>query len=189
LYITEESRSGKSLILNTAFTETEINEEEFENTQLIKLGDCVDATLRLLNMLGIGDAALLTLCPNQLSDRQRSRARIAKMVIDGNKEIVLDEFLSTLDRTTAKSVAYNVQKVMRSLGIRLIVSTAHNDLNKYLKPDIIVKGSAFPSDFDVQIYSIDDYVTNPLIDDIVIENVDKEAYREERVGEINYTGK
>lgn len=189
LYITGESGSGKSLILNTAFTETNIDEKEFANTQLIEMGEYVDDTLRVLNMLGIGDAALFTLYPNQLSDSQRSRARIAKMVIDGNKEIVLDEFLSTLDRTTAKSVAYNVQKVMRSLGIRLIVATAHNDLKEYLKPDIIIKGRAFPSDFDVQIYSTDDYVNNPIIEDIVIESVDKEAYRKERLGEIHYKGK
>lgn len=189
LYITGESGSGKSLILNTAFTETKIDEKEFANTQLIKLGDDVDVTLRVLNMLGIGDAALFTLYPEQLSDSQRNRARIAKMVIDGNKEIVLDEFLSTLDRLTAKSVAYNVQKVMRSLGIRLIVATAHNDLAEYLKPDIIIKGSAFPSDFDVQMFSKDDYIDNPIIDDVVIERVDKEAYREERLGEIHYKGK
>lgn len=189
LYITGESGSGKSLILNTAFTETKIDEKEFANTQLIKLGDDVDVTLRVLNMLGIGDAALFTLYPEQLSDSQRNRARIAKMVIDGNKEIVLDEFLSTLDRLTAKSVAYNVQKVMRSLGIRLIVTTAHNDLAEYLKPDIIIKGSASPSDFDVQMFSKDDYIDNPIIDDVVIERVDKEAYREERLGEIHYKGK
>src|SRR5699024_4267982 len=189
LYITGESGSGKSLILNTAFTETEINEEEFENTQLIKLGDCVDATLRVLNMLGIGDAALLTLYPSQLSDSQRSRARIAKMVIDGNKEIVLDEFLSTLDRTTAKSVAYNIQKVMRLLDIKLVVATAHSDLTNYLKPNIVVKGRAFPSEFNVKIYNDSDFLDNPIINDIVIKSVDKDAYRNERLGEIHYKGK
>lgn len=189
LYITGESGSGKSLILNTAFTETKIDEEEFENTQLINLGDCVDETLRVLNMLGIGDAALFTLYPSQLSDSQRSRARIAKMVIDGNKEIVIDEFLSTLDRETARSVAYNIQKVMRLLGIRLIVATAHSDLIEYLKPDIVIKGRAFPSEFEVKIYDKSDFLDNPIVDDIVIKKVDKDAYREERLGEIHYKGK
>ena len=189
LYITGESGSGKSLILNTAFTETKINEVEFESTQLIKLGKSVDDTLRVLNMLGIGDASLITLYPRQLSDSQRSRARIAKMVIDGNKEIVLDEFLSTLDRATAKSVAYNTQKVMRLLGIRLVVATAHSDLTNYLKPNVVVIGRAFPSEFEVKIYNKSEFSDNPIIDDIVIKVVDKGAYRDERLGEIHYKGK
>jgi ABC-type ATPase with predicted acetyltransferase domain len=42
----------------------------------------------------------------------------------------MDEFCATLDRETAKIVAFNVQKQARRMGRAVIVATTHTDLFK-----------------------------------------------------------
>lgn len=189
LYITGESGSGKSTILNEIEDVTTYNVREFRSTMLIEMGDDSGETLGILNMFGLGDASLFTLYPDQLSDSQRKRAEIVRMVLDGNNPIVIDEFLSTLDRVTAKSIAYNVQKNFRRMGLTLIVATAHDDLSGYLKSDVVVRGTSFPSKFTVEKANVGDYVGNPVAGGLSVIEVDKVAYRNEPLGEIHYKGK
>src|SRR5699024_11787905 len=124
-----------------------------------------------------------------LSDSQKKRAEIVRMVLDGNKIIVIDEFLSTLDRLTAKSISYNIKKNFDSLGIKLVVATAHTDLEEYLKPDVIVKGVSFPSRFTVVERNPGEYKDNPITNKVTLRKVSKEEYREEVIGEVHYKGK
>src|SRR5699024_4183416 len=100
LYITGESGSDKSTIIKEELTEITYDDDTFLKTPLIEIGYDVKETLKVLNMFGLGDASLFALKPNQLSDSQKKRAEIVRMVLDGNKIIVIDEFLSTLDRLT-----------------------------------------------------------------------------------------
>lgn len=189
LYITGESGSGKSTILKDAFKETTYDNDEFLNTPLIEMGLDVKKTLKVLNMFGLGDASLFALKPTQLSDSQRKRAEIVRMVLDGNKIIVIDEFLSTLDRLTAKSISYNIKKNFDFLGIKLVAATAHTDLEEYLKPDVIVKGKSFPSRFTVVEREDNEYTDNPITNKVTLRKASKEEYREEVLGEIHYKGK
>ena len=189
LYITGESGSGKSTILKELFKETSYDDDAFFKTPLIEMGQDVKETLKVLNMFGLGDASLFALKPFQLSDSQKKRAEIVRMVLDGNKIIVIDEFLSTLDRLTAKSISYNIKKNFDSLGIKLVVATAHTDLEEYLKPDVIVKGESFPSRFTVAERNPGEYKDNPITNKVTLRKVSKEEYREEVLGEIHYKGK
>src|SRR5699024_1964907 len=103
--------------------------------------------------------------------------------------IVIDEFLSTLDRLTAKSISYNIKKNFDFLGIKLVVATAHTDLEEYLKPDVVVKGESFPSRFTVEEKEPDEYKDNPIANKVTLRKASKEEYREEVLGEIHYKGK
>ena len=50
----------------------------------------------------------------------------------------MDEFCATLDRDTAKIVAFNVQKLARQYGKAVLAATTHTDLVEDLHPSIHV---------------------------------------------------
>ena len=47
--------------------------------------------------------------------------------------------MAILDRDSAKGIAYNIQKVARSLGVTLIVATTHTDLIEDLAPTLYIE--------------------------------------------------
>ncbi|RWN25299.1 MAG: ABC transporter, partial [Mesorhizobium sp.] len=47
-------------------------------------------------------------------------------------------FGAVLDRATAKVIAFNVQKVARTLGKTLMVATTHTDLKDELGPSLTI---------------------------------------------------
>jgi ABC-type ATPase with predicted acetyltransferase domain len=60
------------------------------------------------------------------------------MVESGAQFWILDEFAATLDRDTAKIVAWNLQKLARSEGKCVLAATTHTDLLEDLNPDVHV---------------------------------------------------
>jgi len=98
----------------------------------------LDETLRLASVAGLNDAFLLLRPPGQLSDGQRYRYRLARLLAEGARTIVIDEFCSTLDRRTARAVGYRVRKYADRTGATFLVATAHDDLADDLVPDVLV---------------------------------------------------
>ncbi|MDI6905641.1 MAG: ABC transporter ATP-binding protein, partial [Candidatus Bathyarchaeia archaeon] len=49
---------------------------------------------------------------------------------------VMDEFAATLDRDTAKIVAYNLQRLARQQGKAVLAATTHTDLFEDLRPSV-----------------------------------------------------
>jgi energy-coupling factor transporter ATP-binding protein EcfA2 len=49
---------------------------------------------------------------------------------------IMDEFAATLDRDTAKIVAYNLQKAARRMGKTVLAATTHIDLLEDLNPSV-----------------------------------------------------
>jgi len=99
----------------------------------------LNEALRLASVAGINDAFLLLRPPAELSDGQRYRWRLAMLLARGARTILIDEFCSTLDRQTARAVAYRVRKYADRTGATFIVATAHDDLAEDLCPDVIVR--------------------------------------------------
>lgn len=123
--------------------------------------------LRLLSAAGLADAFLLLRQPHELSDGQRYRLRLAlaldallagpasaKATADkpGSDEVrrslgeggepwrilVADEFCSTLDRLSARAVAYRVRRLADAHGLTVLAASAHDDLTEDLAPDVLV---------------------------------------------------
>jgi len=69
---------------------------------------------------------------NELSEGQKYRFRISN-----TNTLVIDWFLSLLDRTTA-IVAYIIQRAIRKLNKVLIVATTCNELIDDLNPDLLI---------------------------------------------------
>jgi ABC-type lipoprotein export system ATPase subunit/GNAT superfamily N-acetyltransferase len=147
--ITGDSGSGKSVLLKAL----EKDVKEGMNAESINIGDIqpeldkplvetvgktVEEGLELLSKVGLNDAFLFLRTFEQLSDGQKYRYRIAKMMESKAQFWIMDEFAATLDRDTAKIVAFNVQKLARQEGKAVLAATTHTDLFDDLKPSVHV---------------------------------------------------
>ncbi|SUE95782.1 putative transporter-like protein [Ectopseudomonas mendocina] len=147
IYITGQSGSGKSLMLKELVKQiaqeqpvADIDKVELLEVPLIdQVGSSTEEAIRILNLAGLNDAYLFIRKPSELSDGQRYRFRIAKLMESGCKVWAADEFGAVLDRTTAKVVGFNVRKFAKQCGATLIVATTHKDLLEELAPTIYVE--------------------------------------------------
>ena len=149
IYINGQSGSGKSTLLRCAAEQLACNHglrvENIDNVVLLdkpiisQIGETLEEATKLLALAGLSDAYLYIRKPSELSDGQRYRFRLAKL-LESNAEVwVADEFGAVLDRITAKVVANNFQKVARAHGRIGIVATTHTDLVEELAPNLIVQ--------------------------------------------------
>jgi ABC-type lipoprotein export system ATPase subunit/GNAT superfamily N-acetyltransferase len=145
VYVTGDSGSGKSVLLRALRRDlgdeaVDIAEIQIERDQpLIEtVGATVEEGLELLSRVGLNDAFLFLRTYDQLSDGQKYRYRIAKLIESGKQWWLMDEFAATLDRDTAKIVAYNLQKLARQQDKAVIAATTHGDLFEDLAPSVYV---------------------------------------------------
>ena len=144
IYINGQSGSGKSVLLKELASEMQKTGKKVANIESVVFSPTepvIDQVGRheaidLLSKTGINDAYILIRKPGELSDGQRYRLQLAKLIEEDADVWVADEFGAVLDRVTAKAVAFNMQKVARKLGKTLIVATTHTDLKEELAPDL-----------------------------------------------------
>ena len=147
VYITGDSGSGKSVLLKALEKDIRqdmglscINIADIQpqhNKPLIEtVGKTLEEGLELLSKVGLNDAFLFLRSYEQLSDGQKYRYKIAKMIESKAQFWIMDEFAATLDRDTAKIVAYNLQKLARQQGKAVLAATTHTDLLDDLDPSV-----------------------------------------------------
>jgi ABC-type transport system involved in cytochrome c biogenesis ATPase subunit/GNAT superfamily N-acetyltransferase len=145
VYVTGDSGSGKSILLRAI--KKDLGDEAIDmadihvepSKPLIEtVGKTVEEALELLSRVGLNDAFLFLRTYEQLSDGQKYRYRIAKLIESGKQWWLMDEFAATLDRDTAKIVSFNLQKLARAMGKAVIVATTHLDLQEDLRPSVRV---------------------------------------------------
>ena len=147
VYITGDSGSGKSVLLKAL--EKDIKQDmclsyiNIANIQpepgkpLIEtVGETLEEGLELLSKVGLNDAFLFLRTYEQLSDGQKYRYKIAKMMESKAQFWIMDEACATLDRDTAKIVAFNLQKLARQQGRAVLAATTHTDLFEDLNPSV-----------------------------------------------------
>jgi len=119
----------------TSINITDIKPEP--NKPLIEtVGKTTGEALELLSKVGLNDAFLFLRSYAQLSDGQKYRYKIAKMIESQAQFWIMDEFAATLDRDTAKIVAYNLQKHARQQGKAVLAATTHTDVFEDLNPSV-----------------------------------------------------
>lgn len=167
LFITGASGGGKSTLLRL-IADALTSDTWRHNARVIRfdhLPDPPDAplvdafpdtaleeTLALLSLAGLADAFVMLRTPGELSEGQRYRLRLAQAAHavlsapeDGRLAVILaDEFGSTLDRITAKTIARNVRRWVKRDGsatraICFIAATTHDDLLEALEPDVVIE--------------------------------------------------
>jgi ABC-type transport system involved in cytochrome c biogenesis ATPase subunit/GNAT superfamily N-acetyltransferase len=143
VYITGDSGSGKSVLLRAI--KKDLGDEAVDvadiqvphDKPLIEtVGKTVEEGFELLAKVGLGDAFLFLRSYDQLSDGQKYRYRLAKLIESNKQWWILDEFAATLDRDTAKIVAFNLQKLARQQGKAVLAATTHLDLSEDLHPSL-----------------------------------------------------
>ncbi len=150
VYVTGESGGGKSLllrdiedglrrhsefrpVLNFSSIRVDPGERAIEG-----VGRDVAEAMEVLSAVGLGEAYLFLRRYDELSDGQKFRYKMAKALARNPKTLIVDEFCSNLDRTTAKVLAFLTQRWCRRRGMTLVVATAHDDLSEDLGPDVLV---------------------------------------------------
>ncbi|MFM0095656.1 hypothetical protein PQQ87_08585 [Paraburkholderia nemoris] len=148
VYVTGQSGSGKSTVLReladairaSGAQVADIDKVELKDVPLIdQIGRDTTHALELLSIAGLNDAYLFVRKPAELSDGQRYRFRLAKLIESGADVWIADEFLAVLDRTTARVIAFNIQKVARRQMATLLVATTHTDMKNDLAPNLIIE--------------------------------------------------
>ena len=184
VYITGESGSGKSILLKhleklLAPDTFNIRQIHVECTKPLidTVGKTVEEGLELLSRVGLNDAFLFIRKYSQLSDGQKYRYRIAKLIEADRQYWIMDEFCSTLDRDTAKIVAYNVQKLARQEGKTVLAATTHTDLFEDLKPSVHIH-KRFGKEVKVQYYPNKLNATCSLTRQMHIQTGTMEDYRQ-----------
>lgn len=151
VYITGQSGSGKSTILHelknemtkaglkvSDFSDLKITDEPIVD-QVYPGEKSLSKPLELFALVGLSDANLFLRSPKELSDGQRYRFMLAKLIETGAQVWMADEFLALLDRITAKVIAFNIQKIARKVGATLVVATTHRDMVNDLHPDLFIE--------------------------------------------------
>ena len=70
-----------------------------------------------------------------LSNGEKFRSDIARLILSSPDTFIVDEFSSVVDRTVAQITSYAVQKVVRKRKQRFIAVTCHYDVKDWLMPD------------------------------------------------------
>jgi len=162
VYITGDSGSGKSVLLKALEKDIRqdmklscINIADIQpdsNKPLIEtVGKTLEEGLELLSKVGLNDAFLFLRSYEQLSDGQKYRYKIAKMIESKAQFWIMDEFAATLDRDTAKIVAYNLQKLARQQSKAVLAATTHTDLFEDLNPSVYIY-KKFGKEIDIRYY-------------------------------------
>jgi ABC-type ATPase with predicted acetyltransferase domain len=158
VYITGDSGSGKSVLLRAI--RADLGEEAIdlsdvritpESPLIETLGATVEEGLELLSRVGLNDAFLFLRSYEQLSDGQKYRYRIAKLIESKKQWWLMDEFCACLDRDTAKIISFNLQKIARQQGKAVIVATTHGDLFEDLSPSVLVH-KRFGEEIEIKYY-------------------------------------
>ena len=192
VYITGDSGSGKSVLLRAI--RADLGEEavdlsevavDAEKPLIETVGATVEEGLELLSRVGLNDAFLFLRTYGQLSDGQKYRYRIAKLIESGKQWWLMDEFAACLDRDTAKIIAFNLQKIARQQGKAVIAATTHSDLQEDLKPSVLVR-KRFGEEIQISYYPNEAAAECSLTREVRVEEGDKEDWQ--RLSGFHYRG-
>ncbi|TET19649.1 GNAT family N-acetyltransferase [Candidatus Bathyarchaeota archaeon] len=184
VYITGDSGSGKSVLLRALEKDLAGETVNIADVKVVSslplidtIGQTIEKGLELLSRVGLNDAFLFVRRYDQLSDGQKYRYRIAKMIEAGKQYWILDEFCSLLDRDTAKIVAHNIRKLARQEGKAVLAATTHTDLYEDLRPMVHIH-KRFGKEITVK-YHTDRYTSQcTLVKEMQIQEGTREDYEE-----------
>ncbi len=94
-----------------------------------------DAVTAALSAVGLGSVPAWLRPYRVLSNGERFRADLARIVCEAPKRVVVDEFTSVVDRQIAKIGALAFAKAWRRTGGQAVLLSCHRDIVEWLEPD------------------------------------------------------
>ena len=70
-----------------------------------------------------------------LSNGQKMRAELARVILEEDEPILYDEFTSVVDRQVAQIGSSAIQKFIRKMDKQFVAVTCHYDIEEWLEPD------------------------------------------------------
>jgi ABC-type ATPase with predicted acetyltransferase domain len=156
LYVTGDSGAGKSCLLRDIAE----NLATVDGYEVVRWDEAYDKTIPVIDQfdgmdikevsamlayVGIAEPFVYLRRPQELSDGQRYRFMLAKLIHAANRlpngvqpVILVDEFLALLDRETARNVAYQVRRVSSKFGHCFVVATTHADIADDLRANTTI---------------------------------------------------
>jgi ABC-type ATPase with predicted acetyltransferase domain len=148
IYVSGDSGSGKSCFLRLFCDEQRQRGRKVIDFQTISpspedilinsVGSDLDDATRCLSVAGLNEAFIMLRKFKELSEGQKYRYKLAKMVEADADVYIIDEFGATLDREMAKVLAYAFQKWARRTEKQIVVASTHHDLVADFNPDIFI---------------------------------------------------
>ena len=140
--IVGSSGSGKTTIAKEVFKDYELfNGYDWNNEKTIidNFEDKYSAKeiTEVLSKVGFSSAPDWLKSFNVLSNGQKMRAELARLILENHKPIMYDEFTSVVDRQVAKVGSYAIQKYIRKQNKQFIAISCHYDILEWLEPDWI----------------------------------------------------
>ena len=133
------SGSGKTSIGKKIFGESAMWEPEWPADapiiDAISPGGDFNAVTGSLASVGLGDVPSWLRPFHVLSNGEKFRANLARLVSESPHEVVVDEFTSVVDRQIAKIGAMAFQKAWRRSGKKSVLLSCHYDVIDWLEPD------------------------------------------------------
>ncbi len=99
--------------------------------------------IALLTACGLGEAALWLKPFGALSDGEKFRARLARAITLATRvgppaPLLCDEFCSGLHRRLARTIAFNLHKVVERQGLSMVLASSNSDIVPDLNPRRLV---------------------------------------------------
>jgi len=140
--IVGQSGSGKTTIANEIFKDSFIHTGfEWKKGSIL---DDFDETIPSKEIVETLSSVGLSSPPHwlkpyaHLSNGQKFRAELARLVLSGHKRVVFDEFTSVVDRDVAKVCCATLAKtIRRKKAPQLVAVSCHFDIIDWLQPDWI----------------------------------------------------
>jgi len=111
----------------------------------------------LLQSVGLSSVPTWLRKPRELSNGEKARLDICKALYEAMRThsiAIIDEFTSTVNRSVAKSMSFALQRYVRQMGLRVILSSCHYDIIDWLQPDYVFNLNHCDENGDVEIERI-----------------------------------
>ena len=133
------SGSGKTTIAKNVFKDFELF-EGFDWTDKTIIDDFSDKLspkqiTEALSKVGFSSPPDWLKPFGVLSNGQKMRAELARLILESDKPVIYDEFTSVVDRQVAQIGSSAIQKFIRKEDKQFIAVSCHYDIEEWLEPD------------------------------------------------------
>jgi len=138
--IVGSSGAGKTTIAKEVFKNYKLfNGFNWDNTKTIidNFNDKFSAKeiTEILSKVGFSSPPNWLKPFNVLSNGQKMRVELAKLILENDEPIIYDEFTSVVDRQVAKVGSYAISKYIKKENKQFIAVSCHYDILDWLEPD------------------------------------------------------